>query len=1004
MRTRALSGFAVAMWLWAAAPVLAQQGTSEIGGTITDQAGAVLPGVAIIVTNEDTGVFREIVSNPNGTYFVSQLIPGRYRLTAKLEGFKGLDRRDVQVEVGRTLTLDLTMQVGALEESITVTGDAPLVDLTSAEIGGHISSAELAELPAGNRSYMAFVGTVPGAVFVPTTGFLNDTMLANGQPAAANSVNFDGAGNIDDLRGSNVGGQARTANEAIQEVQVLTNQFDAEFGRASGAVINAVTKSGTNVFSGSAFDFFTGQKVTSKDYFARISDSPKPEVSKAEWGGTFGGPIIRNKLHFFASVERLVQNRNQSRTYPTRPEYSFATTDDVSAWNTLWRIDHQVTANNTWAFRWLRESAPQFNVLDGGRNTLESNDDETDLDQTLVATWTTVVSNTRVNTIRAGLTKEQTTHSNARLRALNPEYATCTVCPRQIIEDQSLLPPVLAYLSFDAQADDTSDFSLDDAYTLEDTFSWFVPDKAGRHDMKFGARWTHIWISNPNNSNGNGTFTFPSDRAFNPADPGTYPERFSIRAPGPLDYELTSTVWELYVQDKWAMNNGLSLSLGVRYDLEVIPIDETGNPLFSDPTKYPVDKNNIAPRLGFIWNPDRSGKAVIRGGYGLFYDRTLLGTIDNFLFDTKYSRTFTAQFPQNAADSGPLNGRLPTDPLLALVRNVNVLSPEIRAYLNALFPPGSVRRNTGTVTWDDPDRTQPYFHQITAGYEREIFRGVSASADYIRMMGRDMFLNPNVNIGTRVNTTRTGRIDFFDPYGILNPSLRPGEDPYVATVRLITTKYGYSDYDALNLAVEKRHANNWSVRGAYALSYSRGVTSTQGSTPQLQVGTDLHLDDYFGPADVDRRHTGVISGRMEVPKVRGITMSGVLRMLSGQPYTIHNTNVDRDRNGVLFDPLPAGTYSGTAAGSLQNVESKGGRNGARGPGFMQLDVRVGYRARLGGRRTLDIFADVFNATNHVNFTNPSGDMRNAGDFLRLNGLVATSGLPRQAQLGLRLGF
>jgi hypothetical protein len=135
-----------------------------------------------------------------------------------------------------------------------------------------------------------------------------------------------------------------------------------------------------------------------------------------------------------------------------------------------------------------------------------------------------------------------------------------------------------------------------------------------------------------------------------------------------------------------------------------------------------------------------------------------------------------------------------------------------------------------------------------------------------------------------------------------------------------------------------------------------------------------------------------------------VTLSGVLRMMSGTPFTIQNTNVDADRNGVLFDPLPSGTYSGTADGSLQNVENKGGRNGARGPGFMQLDMRAGYRAKLGSRRTLDAFLEVFNLTNHVNFTNPSGDMRVASDFLRLAGLVATSGLPRQAQAGLRFGF
>ena len=257
-----------------------------------------------------------------------------------------------------------------------------------------------------------------------------------------------------------------------------------------------------------------------------------------------------------------------------------------------------------------------------------------------------------------------------------------------------------------------------------------------------------------------------------------------------------------------------------------------------------------------------------------------------------------------------------------------------------------------------------------------------------------------------------GTINFTDPFGVLNRSLAPGEAPYVSVVRLMTTKDGYTDYDALNLSVEKRYGNLWSVRGAYSLGYSRGVATTQAGTPAFQVGTDLNLDEFEGPADVDRRHNLAISGRMEIPKTRGVMVSGMLRMLSGTPFTMHDTRIDPDQNGVLFDPLPAGTYSGTAPDSMQNVKYRGGRNGAYGPGFMQLDLRAGYRARLGSRRTLDVFCDVFNVTNHANFVNPTttvngltgADRRNTADFLRLTSLVATSGLPRQAQLGVRLGF
>jgi hypothetical protein len=531
----------------------------------------------------------------------------------------------------------------------------------------------------------------------------------------------------------------------------------------------------------------------------------------------------------------------------------------------------------------------------------------------------------------------------------------------------------------------------------------------GRHDTKFGGRYTNTWLSNPNWANMNGTYVFRNyqDRAFNPADPRSYPERLTIRVPGALDYELVMHVYEFFAQDKWQPTPGMTLSFGLRYDLEVMPYTaDPGNPLFTDPSKYPVDKDNWSPRFGYIWSPD-DGKSAFRAGYGIYYVKTMLGPVDNFFSDTKYASSFIANFPLQGPDLGPRNGQFPTDPAL-LTNTVGELTPAVRAHINSLYPAGSTVRNTGTVTWDDPEREQPYFHQISAGYEREIFRGVSASIDYVRMLGRDMFLLPNLNIPTGTNTVRDGPRVFNDPYGILDPSLQPGETEYQNVIRLRTTKYGYSTYDALNLSVEKRYANNWSVRGAYSLGYSRGVTAGQETTPDLQVGDDLKLDEWYGPSPTDRRHNFVMSGRVEVPKTRGLGISGTLRMLSGTPFTIQDDTVDTDMNRINFQPLPAGTYEpfpGQAGTFMTSVESEGGRNGARGPGFVQLDLRAGYKMRLRGQRTLDAFVDVFNVTNRANFANPaSGNRRIQADYLRLNALVGGTGFPRQMQLGLRLGF
>jgi hypothetical protein len=988
----------------------AQQGTAELGGKVIDAQGGVLPGAAVVVTNEETGLFREVVTGPGGSYFVSQLVPGRYRIVVKMEGFKSLDRRGIVLLVGQTTTLDLTLEVGVLTESVMVTAESPIIDLSTTEVGGHISSDELQELPAANRNYMAFIGNVPGTVFVPSAEFLNDSFQANGQPTAANAIIFDGSNNTDEQRGSNVGGQTRAANESIQEVQVMTNQFDAEYGRASGAVINAVTKSGTNRFRGSVFGFFTGKAVTARDFFAVANNSEKPDVGKQEWGGTFGGPVKQNRLFFFGSVERLVARRNWSRTFTARPEYNYSVASEESAWNTLWRVDHQINQNHTWAFRWLREVAPQFDRLDGAQETEESYGDETDLDQTLVGTVTSVLSNTKVNTIRVGGVLEDTVHANPAWRALDPEYARCVPCP----EDAGLgivnAPPRLDYETFDAQAATTMDYSIQRSWSIDDTFSWFIPDKKGRHDTKVGARYSRTWLSNPNWANMNGSYQFANyqDQAFNPADPRSYPQRLTIRVPSPLTYELVMHVYEIFAQDKWQPTTGMTLSMGLRYDLEIMPIEEDpGNPLFTDPSKYPVDKNNFSPRLGFIWDPGGQGRSAIRAGYGVFYDKTLLGTVDNFFTDTKYASSFEANFPQVGPDLGPRNGQFPTDPTLMTPR-VDQLTPAVRAYINSIYPPGTKVRNSGTVTWDDPEREQPYFHQFSAGYERELFTGLGISVDYVRMLGRDMFLNPNVNIPTGTNTVRDGPRTFDDPFGVLNSSLAPGEAAYNNVVRLRTTKYGYSTYDALNLSVERRYRNNWSLRGAYSLSYSRGVTAGQENTPDLQVGSDLKLDEWYGPSPTDRRHNFVMSGRMEVPKLRGLGVSGTLRMLSGTPFTIQDDTVDSDLNRINFQPLPAGTYNAfPAAGEhvMKDVESKGGRNGARGPGFVQLDLRAGYKIRLGGDRVLDAFVDIFNVTNRANFDNPaSGNRRIQADFLRLSALVGGTGFPRQAQFGLRLGF
>ncbi len=966
-----------------------QQGTASISGNVTDSQGAVLPGVTVLVTNEDTGVYREVTTGPAGSYLVSQLVPGPYRVRATLTGFQAVERRGV-VQVGNTMMLNLSLPVGGVEETVQVSAQAPLIDTTSAKVGGNIGTAELSELPAMNRNYFATVALLPGVQFAASNQMGNDTIVAAGQSTQGNNVSVDGGYNADDALGTSAGAQVRTPLEAIQEFQVITSMYDAEFGRASGAIVNAVTKAGTNEFRGVVFGYSASNRLTAKDFFVEQAGLEKPTAKRRDWGGVIGGPIIRNKAHFFFSLERQVDDPNRTRVFPTRPDLNFSIVEDRTDWNTLIRFDHQINANHTWAVRWLREGAPQFPVV-GSRQTLDSTQDETDLDQTAVGTLTSVLGNTRVNTVRVARTWEHWWHGNACFRAQGTAGGRAGFAfGDEASGNQALCPPQLNYNSFLGQASTESQGPWDSNYQIEDDYSWFIPNKKGDHDTKFGFRYNYTELKRVSQINMNGTFTFNTDEPFNAADPTTYPERLTIRVPEPYDEFVRGHAIEAYGQDKWTIGH-TTFSLGLRYDLEITPLDETDNPLFAGVTsKYPVDKNNIAPRVGITHSLDADGRSVVRGGYGIFYNRTILGSLDDTIEFAKYNSSFTATFPNNSADPGPSHGAFPTDPFLVNGPFVN------RDLLNALYPPGTLLRNVGTVIYDTPDRRQPYAHQFTVGYERQLAPTLAVTADYVRMLNRDMFLARNLNPMLRDGTSRTAPITRLDAFGVLGES-------YDNRVWAFENN-GDATYDALNLSVEKRYAQNWSARLSYSLSSSRGTGNNQADKDTYQVLTDMNLDAWRGPSDVDRRHVLSVSGRTEIPHSGGVTLSSTARYMSGLPFTIYNSGIDADQNGELVDPLPAGSYSGTALNAMQNVKSDGGRNGARGPDYFQLDLRAGWRRALPDQRTIEVFLDVFNLTNRANFTNPSGDARIPSTFLVLTNLYGGGGFPRQAELGVRFAF
>jgi len=974
---------AIVVCLLGAAPAFAQQGTGELRGRVVDAQGGVLPGVAVVAKNEASGQYREVVSGSDGSFFMSALTPGSYEVSAQLAGFRSFSRGAVRVEVGKTQSIDVQMQVGGIEEKVTVTAESPIVDTTTKQLGGSVQAQELQDVPSVNRNFTSYLSLLPGVTAtISTDSFGADSIRVNGQATQNANYMLDGAGNNDNFNNGNGGAQARIPVEAVQEFQLLTSQFDAEFGQSSGGIVNAVSRQGTNVVHGTGFFFEQNQTMTSLDYFAKQQGLDKPEARQIQYGGWLGGPIVKDKLHYFVNLERIDQNRARTININARPELNFTTFTHDNVWNWMARMDHQINANNTWAVRWLRESSPQTDQFTATNLTRPHAEQENDVDWTVVGTLNSVIKNTRVNVVKISYTHEDVFFGN-------PGYFDDTA--------RWIATPQLVHQTFSDGASTRANRRQDPAYQLDETFAWFLPGKKGDHDLKFGASYYYLPLDVFDAGNQNGTFTFSaSDKDFNAADPRTYPDRFSIRVPGISDIVVKGREVGVFAQDKWKTNNRLTVSLGLRYDVELTNIDESTNFLFNGASKSPIDKNNFSPRIGATWTLDDKATAVIRGGYGLYYQKTAYSNFTPLVSSGPISNSFTVVFPTNNVDAGPSAGRLPTEPFLVNGPVVN------RALLNQLYPAGSTTKNTGTVNLDDPNRHLPYAHEASVGIEKQVAGSMAVSADYVHLSHRDLYMRQDLNPGVRASTARTATVTRIMPTSVFN----------AAVLELVNL--GYADYDGLQVSVTKRASRGYSFRASYTYSRGTGIVASPGATDTIDFfnidpvtkAVDLNLAARESLTSQDRPHLFSLSGAWEIPHTTGLNISGVVQANSGTPFTLTDSTLDNNRNGNFEEPLPAGTYSGVSAAFPENaitVENKGGYNGARGPSYFLINMRAAYRWKLGGSRTMQAHFDIFNLTNHANFNTPSSDRRDAATFLVVRSIL-NGGPTRTAQFNLTYRF
>jgi outer membrane receptor protein involved in Fe transport len=962
-------------------PALAQEGTSTLRGTVTDPTGAVIPNATVSVANQATGLNRRmVVTDASGDYAFASLVPGAYRVTVDAAGFKKTTHDNLRLSVGETRELKLELAVGGASDTVNISSEAALIATASKEIGGHIDQRALTELPSINRNFIGFVGLLPGVVpNISTESFGSDSVSINGQDPRYNNFLLDGANNNDDVIGQRAGGQTRTALESVQEFQVLTNQFDAQYGRTSGGVINAITKSGTNLWHGSGIGFFQDAALNADNRFAVLNNLPKTATSNKQFGGTLGGPIKQDRAHFFVGLERTLIDEGIVINIPARPEFNTSTVERTRALNTTARFDTQPSDKHQIAVRWLYEHSPQFNQIIGAV-TLDAAREEDDTDQTYVGSWTYTVSPRLLNDLRINFTQEDVAFAN-------PGFNSG--------KSMAELPPTLVFASFTAGQSNVAQSRVNNSYRLADTVNWI----RSNHSFKFGFEYNYVTARNLDEGTFNGQFTFPTNAPFNAADPRTYPERFSIRVPGPLKFTMINHNTSVFAQDDWKVNQRLTLNLGLRYEDESIS----------------RDNNNLSPRAGFAWDVRGTGRSVVRGGYGFFFQNTPFELITAFRTAGPFSDSFVRNFPLNAADPGPRAGRLPTDPTL-------VKGPVVdRALVQQLLGSGTTLPNPNPVI-DNKDRLMPYTRSASLGFQQELMRNLALTVDYIHQDNVDQLITISLNPGVRpdTNSASTPARRYTTLGQVIQNAIVPVDTKFFAGTPFqtigaanVTTRInaGDSNYDALQIALDRRFDQGLQFKLAYTLAKARGNTAGGGvPSANFQLLDQLNLDKDEGPTNFDRRHNFVFSGLYQIPKTRGLMVSTIIRALSGTPFTIFDSRVDGDRNGINLDPLPAGSFTGRRrfpnGETLSfDYDNQGGRNGARNPGFFQTDLRLAYKYNLTERINAGFTFELFNLFNRVNYDTVSGNFNGGAnaDFL-VPTILSPSTVPRTMQLGFRVAF
>lgn len=980
-RVRSLA--CLALLLFFASGSAAQQGTSgSIEGTITDQQGGAIVNAKLTAVNKATGQTLEASSDDNGLFHFLAVPVGTYRVTVEHGGFAKYST-EITVDVAARINLPVQMAVGSQAETVTVSAAPPVLETTRSSVESVVNERAVSNLPTLGRNFINFTLLTPGVTTDVRTG---DISFA-GQRGTLNSLIVDGSDNNNTFFAQTLGrtgsgrGPYQFSQDSVQEFQVNSNTYSAEYGSAAGAVINVVTKSGTNDFHGTAFEFYRDRSLNAFDPIAKALNRPKQPYHFNQFGGDIGGPIKKDKLFFFFdydgqrnTVQNLVfvppactgaldANQTTACNYLLARDASWLQTfnQDVYLGKADWHINSKELLS-------VRVNSQRFtgNNLEFSGSTVSSEHTGASnvTTDTISGQLTSTLSPRLVNEFRAAYVRDD---EPGQANSINPEAFVRQGGNTQLTIGRNSFSPRFTNIKRGQFAD---------------TLAWV----RGRHTLKFGGSVMLDRISNFFPGNFSGTYTFNSLEGFGCSLNGggsscftgsdaadTFTQAFAGTGTSGATTNPNLNEFSAFVQDEWRVTSNFTLNAGLRYDREGLAQPHVLNPVAQAAgiltNQINVDNNNFGPRLGFAWNPAQfNHRAVVRGGFGIYFGRT-----PSILVGTAHSNN-GVQIETLTFAGAAIPANYPNTVCGSPTANPSCAAPAPGPGIPTPPPP--------TIFVFNPNYVQPYTEQGNLGVEWQVGKDSSITVSYLGVRGVHLQRTRDINLAGEVPTTiriagTTTPLTFERfpspvagacPAGLFvipsSTTCRPnGNFQRIEEVE----SNANSIYHGLILQFNKRFTRNYQLLASY--TYGKVIDDRPDGTSVVpfnstddpkMVEDPLNVRADRAPGVTDQRHRFVLSGVWTLNYAQGAhaaerlilggwELSGIFTAQFGQPYSaLVSSDLNNDSNRFT-DRVPGL-----------------GRNTLYLPRIVSLDPRVTKNIQLHERLKLQLIAEAFNIFNHTN--------------------------------------